>query len=160
MQAACILASRHPSKHIMGQAPQYADDQSIACGQHTHLGHHLGTVDSGKCHNRSACKWPRALCRSGPTLAAGWGVLSFLAASFSAALGLSSLAASFFSGFFSSACMPASTMSEPSSQQQGAPVRRDTEATVRDAKAGSPLQRDHRQQEISGKSRPSAAWAV
>ena len=26
MQAACILASRHPSKHIMGQAPQYADD--------------------------------------------------------------------------------------------------------------------------------------
>ena len=123
-----MLASIHPSKPITGQAarPQHTGHTSAACGlKHAGL-QSTRTSDISLGHGRlkqmsqqTPCKWPRAHSRSGPTLAAGWGVFSFLAASFLAALGLSSLAASFFSGFFSAACMPRRMMSEPSSQQQG-----------------------------------------
>ena len=79
--------------------------------------HHTGTVDLQQATTQLA-NGLQHTPDQGPTLAAGWGVFSFLAASFSAALGLSSLAASFFSNFFSAACMPGRTMSEPSRQQQ------------------------------------------
>ena len=91
--------------------------EACCFAEQTHTRHHTGTIDLQQATTQLASGLQHTPDQ-GPTLAAGWGVFSFLAASFSAALGLSSLAASFFSDFFSAACMPGRMMSEPSRQQQ------------------------------------------